>query len=156
MMEQEIIVQNEQELRKKKKAQKGFTLIELLIVVAIIAILAAIALPQFAKYKQSAYKDSVRSDIKNAITAIEAFNADYGGYPNSGNCGPGPTQCDLTDGTNTMSSAINVSRGVTVTWTITAGGCPDGTTQVQVEGEHEQISGWTASYDSCTGQYTNF
>ncbi|WP_457643468.1 prepilin-type N-terminal cleavage/methylation domain-containing protein [Persephonella sp.] len=146
----------EERLEEKRKKEGGFTLIELLIVVAIIAILAAIALPQFNKYKQSAYKDAVRSDIRNAVTAIEAFNADYGTYPNSGNCGPGPTQCNLTDGTNTMTNAINVSRGVTVTWTITAGGCTDGSTQVEVTGTHDQISGWTASYDSCTGEYTGF
>ena len=146
----------EKNLQEKRKKEGGFTLIELLIVIAIIAILAAIALPQFNKYKQSAYKDAVRSDIKNAVTAIEAFNADYGTYPNNGNCGPGPAQCDLTDGTNTMTNAINVSRNVTVTWTITANGCADGSTQIQVQGNHSEISGWTASYDSCTGQYTNF
>ncbi len=142
---------------ERRRTEGGFTLIELLIVIAIIAILAAIAIPQFSKYKQSAYRDAVRSDIRNAVSAIEAFAANYGDYPNSGSCGPGPDQCDLTDGTNTDADAINVSRDVTITWTITAGGCADGSDQVEVTGEHAKIGGgWTASYDSCTGQYTGF
>jgi len=63
------------------RKQAGFTLIELLIVIAIIAILAAIAIPQFMKYKQGAYLDSVRSDVKNAVTAMEAYQATNGVYP---------------------------------------------------------------------------
>ena len=65
-----------------KKNQKGFTLIELLIVVAIIAILAAIAIPQFSSYRQKAYNSSAVSDLKNAKTSLEAFYADMTYYPN--------------------------------------------------------------------------
>ncbi|NPA51671.1 MAG: prepilin-type N-terminal cleavage/methylation domain-containing protein [Aquificae bacterium] len=149
-----ITLQQEQQLQQKKKAQKGFTLIELLIVVAIIAILAAIALPQFSKYKQSAYRDAVRSDIKNAVTAIEAFAADFGNYPNATSCGPGPAQCDLTDGTNTINNALNVSRNVTIT--IATQTCSTGEAGYTVTGEHSELGGWNASYDSCTGAYTGF
>ena len=56
--------------------RKGFTLIELLIVVVIIGILAAIAIPKFANTKEKAYIASMKSDLRNLVTAEEAFFAD--------------------------------------------------------------------------------
>ena len=66
---------------KTLRSNKGFTLIELLIVVAIIGILAAIAIPQFAAYRQKAYNSAAQSDLKNAKTGMEAFMADNQQYP---------------------------------------------------------------------------
>ncbi len=56
--------------------KKGFTLIELLIVVVIIGILAAIAIPKFANTKEKAYVASMKSDLRNLITAQEAYFSD--------------------------------------------------------------------------------
>ena len=60
----------------KKRGEKGFTLIELMIVVAIIGILVAIAIPQFAQYRKRGWVAAVNSDVKNANTALAACIAD--------------------------------------------------------------------------------
>ena len=62
---------------------KGFTLIELLIVVVIIGILAAIAIPKFANTKEKAYIAAMKSDLRNLVTAEESYFADQVSYTNS-------------------------------------------------------------------------
>jgi len=56
--------------------RRGFTLIELLIVVVIIGLLASIAIPKFANTKEKAYLASMKSDLRNLVTAEEAYFAD--------------------------------------------------------------------------------
>src|SRR2546425_2083114 len=56
--------------------RKGFTLIELLIVVVIIGILAAIAIPKFANTKTHPYSTHLMTDLRNLFTAKEAYFAD--------------------------------------------------------------------------------
>ena len=58
------------------KGNKGFTLIELLIVVVIIGILAAIAIPKFGSTKEKAYIASMKADLRNLVTAEESYFAD--------------------------------------------------------------------------------
>jgi type II secretion system protein G len=91
---------------------KGFTLIELLIVVVIIGILAAIAIPKFANTKEKAYVSAMKSDLRNLAAAEEAYFADWLSYT-----------------TSTTNLDYNQSAGVTVTigtgtpsaWKATAG-----------------------------------
>jgi prepilin-type N-terminal cleavage/methylation domain-containing protein len=90
--------------------RKGFTLIELLIVVVIIGILAAIAIPKFANTKEKAYLASMKSDLRNLVTAEEAYFADYQVYS------PG-TSASNVGGVGTALDAVTgfvPSAGVTV------------------------------------------
>jgi type IV pilus assembly protein PilA len=146
------------------RKQAGFTLIELLIVIAIIAILAAIAIPQFIKYKQGAYLDSVRSDVKNAVTAMESYQATNGAYPtgvyDQAMTGPGSYDANGTNSTGT-SGLFNISTGNTITITAsTTTGCTNGykVTGYNANINADDIGGKnkTVSYDSCTGQYIGF
>ncbi|MGH7639047.1 MAG: type II secretion system protein [Gemmatimonadaceae bacterium] len=60
--------------------RKGFTLIELLIVVVIIGILAAIAIPKFANTKSKAYVTAMKSDLRNLVSAEESYFSDSSSY----------------------------------------------------------------------------
>jgi type IV pilus assembly protein PilA len=90
--------------------EKGFTLIELLVVVAIIGILAAIAIPQFAAYRVRAFNATAQSDLRNSITAQEAAFVDNETYAtcDMGACEdpglPGFKLTKLSDGSIAMSA----------------------------------------------------
>jgi prepilin-type N-terminal cleavage/methylation domain-containing protein len=65
------------------QSRRGFTLIELLIVVVIIGILAAIAVPKFQATKGKAYFAGMRSDLHNLTTAQEGYFYDHSAYSGS-------------------------------------------------------------------------
>ena len=95
------------------KTRKGFTLIELLIVVVIIGILAAIAIPKFANTKEKAYLASMKSDLRNMATTEESYFADYQVYVAG-------TAKNNTTGTGSIYGFVP-SAGVTVTAAATGG-----------------------------------
>ena len=83
----------------KIRNRQGFTLIELLIVVAIIGILAAVAIPQFSAYRQKGFNAAANADIKNAKTAQEALFADHQTYGRTPAAALMLTATDLVDNT---------------------------------------------------------
>ncbi|MCB0319447.1 MAG: prepilin-type N-terminal cleavage/methylation domain-containing protein [Bdellovibrionales bacterium] len=118
--------------------EKGFTLIELLVVVAIIGILAAIAIPQFAEYRARGFDARARSDIRNVATAEEAYFVDNEVYKGctEGNCATllpglaalsdGVTLTITTTGSGFTGTSTHASgTGVTCNWDSTAGGLTD-------------------------------
>ena len=96
------------------KDEKGFTLIELMIVIAIIGILAAIAIPQFSAYRTRSYNSAAQADLRNAATAQEAYQVDNQTY-----CGTIGTLVGATYGLYTSENVNLSASGGASTYTLT-------------------------------------
>jgi prepilin-type N-terminal cleavage/methylation domain-containing protein len=115
----------------QKRARKGFTLIELLIVVVIIGILAAIAIPKFAETKEKAYITAMKSDLKNLVSANESKFSDDNSYAAIPAAPLGSSGVTITQsGTATGWSATATHASTTKTCKIYVGaGTPAGTAE---------------------------
>ena len=99
-----------------KKQQKGFSLIELLIVVAIILIIAAIAIPNLLRSKMAANEASAVGSIRTLNTACVSYSTTYGTYPTTlANLGPAAT---ATSGTADLVDSV-LSSGIKSGYTFT-------------------------------------
>jgi len=84
---------------RKKEGEKGFTLIELMIVIAIIGILAAIAIPQFTEYRKKGYNTKAKAEVKSFYTACQAYFSDN----------PTATTCVATNVATTFTASPDVT-----------------------------------------------
>ena len=98
--------------RTTRGSAEGFTLIELLIVVVIIGILAAIAIPQFTSTKEKAFDAAAQSDIRNMMTAEEAFFFNNQAYAAVSVAAGGGADLD-GDGTRDFQASTNIALTVT-------------------------------------------
>lgn len=119
------------------KNEKGFTLIELLVVVAIIGILAAIAIPQFAEYRQRGFDSRSKSDLRNVATAEEAYFADSEVYKS----------CTGSACATSLPGISSLSQGVTLQITATTSGFLGTST-------HPKGTGVTCRWNSSNGGLT--
>jgi prepilin-type N-terminal cleavage/methylation domain-containing protein len=130
-------------LQKLRSNSQGFTLIELMIVIAIIGILAAIAIPNFISYRNKAFCSAAESDANNIAAAI----ADYFAVPSRVNApASDPTETTANGGlgmklTNNNSGDIGGDvQAMTITVTDGSTRCPD---------DYQQsVPGWNVANDT--------
>ena len=141
-------------LSRRQNGEAGFTLVELIIVMVIIGLLAAIAVPLYLNQRRRAWISATESDLNSAITAVNTVAADSVSgakdvsVDKNGVCGP-KSSCNILLNTKDTGQRINTSDGVTITLKV------NGDT-FTLEAKHTGITGNDAkvTYDSSTGATT--
>ena len=102
------------------KHSNGFTFIEFSVVLAILGILAAIAVPQYSSYRERAYNQTAISDLKNIAAAQESFFADHQTYKAIEQCAKveSGVKCEIQD----LPGVTNLSKGVSLTMQVSPSG----------------------------------
>lgn len=116
--------------RDRRNGDQGFTLVELLVVIVIIGILVAIAIPVFLSQREKGWASAAQSDLRNSAPIAETYFADNGTY----------TGLDETGMNETTDVTLSVVDGTDT------GYC--------IEAAHAKIAGGVWSLDSATGSVT--
>ncbi len=124
------------------KNQKGFTLIELMIVIAIIGILAAIAIPNFISYRDKAYCGRAESDAQNTLAAVASYfsEPEHTTMPTLSNL-IATEDLSLNNGSNNVAVAGTAATTITCTVTDASGRCPRATSYAVTMGG--AMGSWT-------------